>query len=145
MNGDPDRKTWVERPNQPPKPECCRTEGQAQASATAAEDRTTVWKHTQGDSQAASGSRTPLKQFSFETIQNNAGGDGIVSPEPNTEETATGEVSRDLPGSQSVAREQRAVQKLGSPAASRGTNCGSQRSEERRVGEEGEAQVEAES
>src|SRR5437773_12390114 len=81
MNGDPDRKTWVERPNQPPKPECCRTEGQAQAPATAAEDRTTVWKHTQGDSQAASGSRTPLKQFSLETIQNNAGGDGVVSPE----------------------------------------------------------------
>ncbi len=130
MNGDPDRKTWVERPNQPPKPECCRTEGQAQASATAAEDRTTVWKHTQGDSQAASGSRTPLKQFSLETIQNNAGGDGVVSPEPNTEETATGEVSRDLPGSQSVAREQRAVQKLGSPAASRGTNCGSQTGQE---------------
>src|SRR2546426_8423238 len=47
MNGDPDRKTWVERPNQPPKPECCRTEGQAQASAAGAEDRTTVWKHTQ--------------------------------------------------------------------------------------------------
>src|SRR5438094_238219 len=44
MNGDPDRKTWVERPNQPPKPECCRTEGQAQASAAGAEDRTTVWK-----------------------------------------------------------------------------------------------------
>ena len=105
MNGDPDRKTWVERLNQPPKPECCRTEGQAQASAEGAEGRTTVWRRTQGDSQAASGSRTPLKQSSLETIQNNAGGDGVASPEPNTEETATGEVSRDLPGSQSVARE----------------------------------------
>src|SRR5438445_386161 len=62
------------RSNQPPKPECCRTEGQAQTPAAGAEDRTTVWKHTQGDSQAASGSRTPLKQFSLETIQNNAGG-----------------------------------------------------------------------
>src|SRR6266568_4801277 len=130
MNGDPDRKTWVERPNQPPKPECCRTEGQAQASTTGDEGRTTVWKRTQGESQAASGSRTPLKQSSLETTQNNAGGDDVVSPEPNTEETDTGEVSRDLPGSQSVAREQRAVQKLGSPAASRGTNCGGQTGQE---------------
>src|SRR5437867_10732402 len=130
MNGDPDRKTWVERPNQPPKPECCRTEGQAQTSAVGEEGRTTVWKRTQRDAQAASGSRTPLKQSSLETIQNNAGGDGVVSPEPNTEETDRGEVSRDLPGSQSVAREQRVVQKLGSPAASRGTNCGGQTGQE---------------
>ena len=127
MNGVPDRKTWVERPNQPPKPECCRTEGQAQASAMGGEGRTTVWKRTQGDSQAASGSRTPLKQSSLETTQNNAGGDGVVSPEPNTEETDTGEVSRDLSGSQSVAREQRAVRKLGGPANSRSANCGSYR------------------
>jgi len=129
MNGDPDRKTWGERPNQPPKPECCRTEGQAQASAADVENRTTVWKRTQGDSQAASGSRTPLKQSSLETIQY-AGGDGVASPEPNTEETVSGEVSGDLPGSKSVAREERAVRKLGSPAASRGTNCGGQTGQE---------------
>ena len=87
MNGDPDRKTWVERPNQPPKPECCRTEGQAQAPAEGTESRTTVWKRTQGDSQAASGSRTPLKQSSLETTLKHAGGDAVASSEPNTEET----------------------------------------------------------
>ena len=87
MNGDPDRKTWVERPNQPPKPECCRTEGQAQTSAVGDEGRTTVWKRTQGDSQAASGSRTPLKQSSLETTLKHAGGDAVASSEPNTEET----------------------------------------------------------
>ncbi len=116
----------MERSNQPPKPECCRTEGQATTPTQGAESRTTGWKRTQGSSQAASGSRTPLKQSSLETTLKHAGGDAVVSAQPNTEETATGEVSRDLPGSQSVAREQRAVWKLGSPAASRGTNCGGQ-------------------
>jgi len=129
MSSDPERKSRVGRLNQPPKPECCRVEGQAGASEKDADSRTTAWKRTQGNSQAASGSRTPLKQSSLETIQY-AGGDGVASPEPNTEETVSGEVSRDLPGSQSVAREQRAVQKLGSPAASRGTNCGSQTGQE---------------
>jgi len=120
----------MERSNQPPKPECCRVEGQAQASKAEAQSRTTAWKRTQGGSQAASGSRTPLKQSSLETTQNHAGGDAVTLAEPNTEETATGEVSGDLPGTKSVAREQRAVWKLGSPAASRGTNCGGQSGQE---------------
>ena len=47
-----------------------------------------------------------------------------------TEETVSGEVSGDLPGSKSVAREERAVRKLGSPAASRRTNCGGQSGQE---------------
>ncbi len=129
MNSDPARKNWGGKPNQLPEPECCRAEGQAQAPVRDAQSRTTAWKRTQGSSQAASGSRTPLKQSSLETSQH-AGGDGVASPEPNTEETATGEVSGDLPGSQSVAREQRAVRKLGSPAAPRRTNCGGQSGQE---------------
>src|SRR5438876_5659262 len=129
MSSDPERKSRVGRLNQPPKPECCRVEGQAGASEKDADSRTTAWKRTQGNSQAASGSRTPLKQSSLETIQY-AGGDGVASPEPNTEETVSGEVSGDLPGSKSVAREKRAVRKLGSPAASRSTNCGGQSGQE---------------
>ena len=68
MNSDSERKTRVGRFNQPPKPECCRTEGQAEATEKDAESRTTAWKRTQGNSQAASGSRTSLKQSSLETL-----------------------------------------------------------------------------
>src|ERR1035441_4096718 len=52
-----------------------------------AESRMTAWKRTQGQAQAASGSRTPLKQSSLETILKHAGGDAVASSEPNTEET----------------------------------------------------------
>src|SRR3989454_697619 len=114
------------RSNQPPKPECCRVEGQAQVSAQEAESRTTIWRRTQGDSQAASESRTSLKQFSLETILQRAGGDAVASAEPNTETNATGEFVGDLPGSQSVAREARAARKLGRPAVAPDANCGSQ-------------------
>src|SRR5437870_4217191 len=114
------------RSNQPPTPECCRVEGQAQVSAQEAESRTTIWRRTQGDSQAASESRTSLKQFSPETILQRAGGDAVASAEPNTEMNATGEFVGDLPGSQSVAREARAAWKLGRPAVAPDANCGSQ-------------------
>ena len=114
------------RSNQPPKPECCQVEGQAQASAQEAESRTTIWRRTQGDSQAASESRTSLKQFSPETTLQRAGGDAVASAEPNTEMNATGEFIGDLPGSQSVAREARAARKLGRPAVAPDANCGSQ-------------------
>ena len=114
------------RSNQPPKPECCRTEGQAQASTQETESQTTARKRTQGDSQAASGSRTSLKQSSPETTLKHAGGDAVASAEPNTEASATGEFAGDLPGSQRVAREARAVRKLGRPAAAPDANCGLQ-------------------
>src|SRR3989449_7745591 len=114
------------RSNQPPKPECCRVEGQAQVSAQEAESRTTIWRRTQGDSQAAGESRTSLKQFSPETILQRAGGDAVASAEPNTEMNATGEFVGDLPGSQSVAREARAARKPGRPAVTPDANCGSQ-------------------
>ena len=114
----------MERSNQPPKTECCREEGQADAAASDA-SRTTSWKRTQGTSQAASGCRTPLKLSSPETIQH-AGGDAVASAEPNTEATVRGEVAGDLPGSQRVAREERADGNLGRPEATRRANCGSQ-------------------
>jgi RNA-directed DNA polymerase len=129
MNRDPEQTNREERPNQPPKPECCLVEGQAQAPAKGAASRTTAGKRTQGTSQAASGSRTLLKQSSLETTKP-AGGHSVFVLEAHIEETAKGKVSEDLPGSKSVAREDRAVQKLGRPAAFPGTNCGSQREQE---------------
>lgn len=130
MSSSPERKDRVGRLNQPPKPECCRSEGQVEVPPEGADDQTTDWKRTQGNSQAASGSRTPLKQSSLETLQKQAGGDAVVPSEPNTEEAVSGKASRDLPGSKSVAREPRAVRKLGSPAAARSTNCGGQSGQE---------------
>src|SRR5439155_23877361 len=67
------------RSNQPPKPECCRIEGQAQVSAQEADSLITIVRRTHGDSQAASESRTSLKQFSPETILQRAGGDAVAS------------------------------------------------------------------
>jgi len=94
-------------------------------STSADASRTTPRKQTQGTSQAASGRRTPLKQFSPETVQR-AGGDAVASAEPNTEAAVKGEDAGDLPGSQSVAREERADGNLGGPEESRRANYGSQ-------------------
>ena len=113
----------MERPNQPPSTECCRREGQAGIAAGEA-SRTTLWKHTQGTSQAVSGSRTPLKPSSLETV--NAGGDAVASAEPNTKAVATGETAGDLPGSKRMAREERGDGNLGRPEEPRHTNYGSQ-------------------
>jgi len=115
----------MERSNQPPNTECCREEGQADAAASDG-SRTTYWrKRTQGTSQAVSGSRTPLKQSSLETIQH-AGGDAVASAEPNTEAAASAEAAGDLPGSKRMAREERADGNLGGPEKPRRANCGSQ-------------------
>src|SRR5207253_6002830 len=116
------------RPSQPPKPECGPQPGESRAAAGDA-GRTTCGKQTQGDSQAASGSRTPLKQPSLETVRH-AGGDGVASPEPNKEQTVKGEVCGNLPGSKSVARESTHEVDLGDPAACRRANYGHHRAGE---------------
>jgi len=112
------------RSNQPPNTECGQKEGQAGVAASGV-SRTTFWKHTQGTSQAVSGSRTPLKQSSLETVQH-AGGDAVASAEPNTEAAAKGEAAGDLPGSKRMAREERDDGNLGDPEKSRRANYGSQ-------------------
>src|SRR4051794_28631799 len=88
----------MERPNQPPGTECCRGEGKVPSPSEGEVHRTTPWKRTQEETQAASASRTALKQFSLDTYKN-ADGEGVNSPEPKTTGTAQGEVSEGLPGS----------------------------------------------
>src|SRR4051812_20052375 len=88
----------MERLNQPPGTECCRGEGKVPSPTEGEVDQTTLWKRTQEEAQAASASRTALKQFSLDTTKN-ADGDGVNSPEPKTTETDTGEISGGLPGS----------------------------------------------
>ena len=120
MSSDSERKNRGVRPSQPPKPECGPEPGQTHA-AEGGEGRTTSGKRTQGNSQAASGSRTPLKPSSLDTVRH-AGGDGVASPEPNKEQTDKGQVCGNLPGSQRVAREERIDRNLGGPADSRRAN-----------------------
>jgi len=124
----------MERLNQPPHTEGCQKEGQADRAAGEA-SQTTFWKRTQGTSQAVSGSRTPLKPSSLETVEH-AGGDAVASAEPNTEAAALGEAVGDLSGSKRMAREEREDGNLGDPPASRRTNYGSQSG--RRVQRQGE-------
>lgn len=88
--------------------------------------RTTPEKRTQGTSRAASGSRTSLKQFSLENVEMSAGGEGVVHLAPDAKEAAIGEASAGLPGSKSVASEERASGNLGGPSASGSSNCESQ-------------------
>jgi len=113
----------MERPNQPPDTECCSEPGKADAAHGGA-SRTNFEKRTQGTSQAVSGSSTPLKQSSLETVL--AGGDVVASAQPNTGAAAQGEAVTDLPGSKSMAREERVDGNLGGPEESRRANYGSQ-------------------
>lgn len=116
----------MERFNQPSHTERGREEGGPTCADTFADaSRTTSRKQPQVTSQAASGGRTPLKQFSLETLQH-AGGDAVALAEPNTEAADKGEDAGDLPGSQSVAREERADGNLGGPDEFRRANYGSQ-------------------
>ena len=113
----------MERPNQPPDTECCLEPGKADAAHGGA-SRTNFEKRTQGTSQAVSGSSTPLKQSSLETVL--AGGDVVASAQPNTEAAAQGEAVADLPGSKSMARAERVDGNLGGPKESRRAHYGSQ-------------------
>jgi len=111
----------MERSNQPPKTECCRSEGQGGLPLEGKLARRAARKQTQVNSSAANASRTALKQFSLDTNLN-ADGDGVDIPEPNTTATAKGEVAGDLPGSQSVADEKETSRNLGRPPISRRSN-----------------------
>ena len=53
----------------------------------------------------------------------NASGDGVISPEPKMEATATGEVAESLPESKSVARVEGDTRNRRDPESSRRTNC----------------------
>ena len=52
-----------------------------------------------------------------------AGGDGVSSPAPNTDTTATGEGVAGRPGSESVARAEGGARNRGGPESSCRTNC----------------------
>jgi len=55
--------------------------------------------------------------------ESNASGDGVFSPEPKTDTTATGEVGAGLPGSKSVAHAEGSTWNRGGPESPCRTNC----------------------
>jgi len=140
MNSDPERKNRMGRPNQPPQPECCREEGQATAPDGAGAEQPPGGVHRdRREPQAGVASRLSHSA----PKRSDAGGEGVIPPKAHTEETAHGEVSKGLPGSQSVARAEDETWNLRGPADPRRTNCGSQagksnqRQEERTDGKPG--------
>src|ERR1051325_10600724 len=115
----------MERSNQPPKTECCREEGQVPKAREAVGPN--------GLLDAYTGKLTGRKQdwHPAKATQPRDGAytqAGTESPftEPKTSQSATGEGQLGLPGSKSVAREERAVRNLGDPVEARRTNNESQ-------------------
>src|SRR5438093_4209689 len=112
----------MERSNQPPEPECCRGEGQAPANPprgdSGAEQLIGGVHREIGEPQAGVAHRlsNPASK------PTDAGGDDVLSSEPETNSAAKGEALEGLPGSKSVARQQGTVRNPGDPVISRRTN-----------------------
>src|SRR6266446_8241089 len=110
----------MERSNQPPEPECCRREGEANAvqQGRGAEQLVGGVHRELHGPQAGVAPRlsNPASKPSA------AGEDAVLSAELKTASAASGEARADLPGSKSVAREERTVRNQGDPVISRRTN-----------------------
>ena len=110
----------MERSNQPPKTEGCESEGgppDLWFYRTKRPTRSVPRERREPQAGPASGlSNSASKDY-------NAGGDGVSSPVPNTDTTATGEGVAGLPGSESVARAEGGARNRGGPESSCRTNC----------------------
>ena len=113
----------MERSNQPPNTEGCESEGgppDLWFYRTKRPTRSVPRERREPQAGPASGlSNSASKDY-------NAGGDGVSSPVPNTDTSATGEGVAGLPGSESVARAEGGARNRGDPERSRRTNCASQ-------------------
>jgi len=111
----------MERSNQPPEPECCRRQGQdTTPQAGGGAERTVGGVHREiREPQAGVAPR--LSNPASKPLA--AGGDAILKAAPNTVSAVQGEARTGLPGSQSVASEERTARNQGDPELSRRTNC----------------------
>src|SRR5688500_16137267 len=112
----------MERPNQPPKPECCAAEGIGEVDLWfyRTERRTRSVHREKCEPQAGPAS---CLSNSDEKGKKNGDGDRVEWPEHKTEDTAKGEVAGGLPGSKSVTRTEGDTWNRGGPEFSRRTNC----------------------
>ena len=110
----------MERSNQPPEPECCRRQGQAAAPPAGRGAERTVGGVHRGIHEPQAGVAPRLSNSASKQI--NAGGDAVLRVAPNTVSTAKGEALAGLPGSKSVASEERTARNQGDPELTRRTN-----------------------
>ena len=119
-----ERKDRTGRPNQPPRPEFCRPEGQEQAPPEGVCSERPIGGVNRDSRGPQAGVASRLSNSASK--KSAADGDGFIPPEPNMNETASGEVSGGLPGSKSVARDDGVVRNLRDPGPSRRSNYGNQ-------------------
>src|SRR5260221_13290354 len=110
----------MERSNQPPKPECCRGEGQASAAQAGGGAEQPIGSVHREIHRPQAGVAPRLSNSASKHSE--AGGDGVLQPEPNTKSASKGEALAGLPGAQSVAREAKGGRKRGDPENSRRPN-----------------------
>src|SRR6266576_3667100 len=110
----------MERSNQPPEPECCRGEGEANATQQGGgAERLIGGVHREIHGPQAGVAPRLSNPASKPSA---AGEDAVLPAELKTASAASGEARVDLPGSKSVAREERTVRNQGDPVISRRTN-----------------------
>jgi|HubBroStandDraft_6_1064221.scaffolds.fasta_scaffold113683_2 RNA-directed DNA polymerase len=110
----------MERSNQPTEPECCRREGQANAAKEGGGAERLVGGVHREIREPQAGVAPRLSNSASKP--SDAGGQDVLSSEPETKSAATGEALAGLPGSKSVAREERTIRNQGDPVISRRTN-----------------------
>src|SRR5437870_5369546 len=114
----------MERSNQPPEPECCRREGQANAAPQGGGAERLVGGVHREIHEPQAGVAPRLSNPASKLVA--AGENAIQLAQLNTVVAAKGEAKAVLPGSQSVAREERTVRNHGDPQFPRRTNYESQ-------------------
>ena len=133
----------MERSNQPPKTECCQEEGQRPEALEASGSNDLLEAYT-GKLTGRKQDTHPAKATQPRDGTNTQAGTQFPKTEPNTSQSATGEGQLGLPGSESVACEQRADRNLGHPVHSRRTNYESQAGklpQRQEVAAEGEPEI----
>ena len=110
----------MERSNQPTKPECCRREGQAPTAKEGGGAERPVGGVPREIREPQAGVAPRLSNSASKPSA--AGGQDVLSSEPEIQGAVKGEASRSLPGSKSVAREEGTVRNQGDPGFSRRTN-----------------------
>src|SRR5688572_7805931 len=114
----------MERSNQPPKPECCPPKGGEKVDLHYFQTERSRRSVHREKREPQAGPASCLSNSASKTT--NAAGEGFRLSEPKTKDTNRGEVSEELPGSQSVARAEDEARNWGSPELSRRTNYESQ-------------------
>src|SRR5882724_11596132 len=110
----------MERSNQPPEPECCRREGEANAAQTGGGAEQLVGGVHREIHGPQAGVAPRLSNPASKPT--NAGEDAVLPAELKTARAATGKALADLPGAKSVAHEAGTVRNQGDPVISRRTN-----------------------